>query len=148
MKLKKMLAGQLLVLALAFPHMVWAEDFTISVPVKFSNIHEDVDKIKVLCVAKSILENGFPTILGNGSVEEDVPENGNLKQTITVKFNASTGKNPADAKSYECSLFVVKATSESNFRPSNYGNCTNPKADWFCAKAGTTLKVNSSGPIP
>jgi hypothetical protein len=148
MKLKKMLAGPLLALALAFPHAVSAEDFTFNVPVNFSNIHEEADRIMVSCkVFKGqILSN--EGLIGNSAKFEDVPGNGNLNKTIQVKFNAHPNKNRAEADNYECSMSVMRGSSGSFVRPSNSNFCNSPSDDWRCTKEGTTYKNPTSGPIP
>ena len=96
MKLKKIIAGQLLALALIFPNAVSAEDFTFSVAVDIKNLLQDITDIKVGCIVSP--DDRFFTefLIGSGAKTVKVPASGSMKQNIKVRFNANPGKNPGE----------------------------------------------------
>jgi hypothetical protein len=150
MKLKKMLAGHLLMLVLVFPHAVSAEDFTFNVGVNLSNLHEDVAKVLVACSPLRPLPTGGDLVLGQGSKELIVPANGIINTTVQLKFNANPGKNPGDAESYTCLMWFFN--NSGAFGPplsATSSECSNSENKWKCAKLAATFVGNSfTGPIP
>lgn len=137
MKLKKMLAGHLFVLALVFPPTVSAEDFTFNVGVDLTNLHEDASKVQVVCVV-----GNSPSVFGESTIGAankyiDVPADGVLNTSVELQFNANAGKNPADATNYRCTIqFLSSTNSLEVVLGANNSNCTNPDNDWKCAKPG------------
>jgi hypothetical protein len=147
MNIKKIIAGHLLVLALVFPHAVLAEDFTFRVPVNFSNIHEDVNRVLIQC---NVMEQATgPQTIGMGNEIRNISGNSNtLNETFTVKFDAATGRNPADAHFYKCFINVGTETNISRFNNGNISPCNLPANDWNCAKQGVTYQGQIQGTIP
>lgn len=103
MKLKNIISRHLFVLALVFPHAVSAEDFTFNAGVELSDIPQDITGIEIVCAALNGNIN-----LGEGVQKERIPANGALNKTIQVKFNADSGKKPADANNFRCGIKVVR----------------------------------------
>ena len=151
MKLKEMFACHLLTLALVFPNMVFAEDFTFNVRVELSNLHPDVEGANVLCKVL-IAAEGAP--VGENVVGLKRSENlmvsagGAINQTVRIKFNAYSGKNPADATKYLCLLDLVhKNGTEIAPTPSGNNFCTTEDGEWRCALAGKPFLSVASGSI-
>lgn len=144
MKLKKIIAGHLLVLIMVFPPVVFAEDFTFNIEVEISNLHSDVNQMRILCEVEGItLKDPFATI--------NVPaEGGAINTTVQVKFNA-TDEMPSLSpeampmqKGYNCKLQVSKAGEDfQEFLPSNSSQC-NSANDWRCARTGSPFTGNLS----
>ena len=145
MKLKKIIAGHLLALALAFPHAALAEDFTLNVEFEISNLHPDVDQMRILCEIEGIqMVDPFAII--------NVPAaGGTINTTVQVKFNA-IDEMPALSpealpmqRGYFCQLQVSKAgESFQSFLPSNSSGCGGSN-EWRCARTGTPFTGAVSG---
>jgi len=153
MKLKKMLVAHVLVLGLVVPFIAYAKDFTFNVGVNFTNLHPDITTVKIVCYAQREQSTGS---VGIGTVDLTVPANGEINKTIQVKFNASPGGNPADAKFYLCQMILVASTVDSSNipviihgtpSPDNDSSCNNTNNDWICAKTGTQLIEKLTGRI-
>lgn len=147
MKIKKMIAGHLLVLALVFPHAVSAEDFSFNLGINANSLHEDVTAIKLVCRVGIL---GTTNIIGSGFTIIPAPADGNLNTTKQVKFDVNSGQNPEDAGYYSCNIDLISQDSTSSvFSDANpLCNDANVSDDWRCIKPGTT-KVNLfSGQIP
>jgi hypothetical protein len=149
MKLKKILAGHLLMLALVFPHVVVAEDFTFNVGVNFLKIHPDVTTLIIRC---GVLNENNDDAIGQGSKDVKVPANGEINNTVQIKFNADSGKNPANATAFICSINVSKPNASggiSSVSPSPGTDiyCKDANYDWRCSKNGTRLVKVLTGNI-
>lgn len=144
MELKKLLAGHLFVLTLVLPYTVAAEDFTLNVGVNFTNLHPDITSIGIRCGA--VNEKSTDTI-GDIIKDINIPANGAINQTVQVKFNADSGKNPADATNYKCDVLLRKQSIGSGPIPGTDSNCDNPNNEWRCAKVGTRFVRALSGKI-
>jgi hypothetical protein len=148
-KLKKMIAGHLLVLGLFLPQVVSAEDFTFNVGVDLKNLHEDVSLVRVYCTAQRRNQQGF---LGLGQAGEDltVPANGTINTTVQIKFNANSGVNPADVDNYNCTLLFYTASNDIGTPVvATSPTCSNSVNAWKCVKPGTPFSGKSfTGPIP
>lgn len=150
MKLNKILAGLLFVLALAFPHAVLAEDFTFNVEVDLTNLHEDVTEIMVVC---QVFEESPPFAisefgnLGGGFSKIKAPKSGELKTTVPIKFDVFSSDNPADANFYKCflRLFVGKEFSNSGI-PDQRSSCATLD-DPLCAFLDKPFSVSLVGSI-
>jgi hypothetical protein len=149
MKIKKFLAGQLLILALVFPHAVSAEDFTFNAGVELSDIPQDITGIEIVCTALNGNIN-----LGEGVQKERIPANGALNKTIQVKFNANSGKNPAEANTFRCGIKVVRQDGVA-LEPEvgNQPICVtqealNNNSSVFCTIQGKPLVKSLTGAIP
>jgi hypothetical protein len=148
MKLKKMLAGHLFVLALVFSSTVSAEDFTFNIPVEISNLHPDVNQMRVLCEIEGMTNgdgDGEPTLI-------NVPATGGaVNTTVQVKINAPNGMPALSPEAmpmrrgYFCKLQVSKSgTGFQDFLPSNSGQC-NVANNWRCARTGAPFTGSVQG---
>jgi hypothetical protein len=146
MKLKRIFAVHLIVLALVFPHAVCAEDFTFDLKLELSNLHPDVAKIRLYCGA-SISDAGG--MIGDGDLEIDVPPAGGINNTVQLTFNASPGKKLSDAKVWRCDAYFFKQgdNTQSYPRNSTSGECQNSANDWRCAKPGTPFSMIIAGSL-
>jgi hypothetical protein len=136
MKLKKIIAGFLLVLALTFPHAISAADFNLNMKTVLTNLHSDVKAVKIDCAATK-REGG---LIGKGSTTENVSANGEINKAIPVKFNASSDRNPADAKIFSCSLSLIKKNGSTSTPLSpNSPDCISANNGWRCGKQGTSV---------
>jgi len=150
MKLKKMMAGYLLVLALVFPYAVFAEDFTFNVGVDLKDLHEDVSKVRVYCTAQRLNQQGNFTGMGQAGEDLTVPANGTINTTVQLKFNAFLGKNSADVDAYNCTLLFYTASNDIGTPvAATSPTCSSPSNEWKCTKPGTPFSGNKfTGPIP
>jgi hypothetical protein len=142
MKLKKLLAGHLLILTLVFPYTVFAEDFTFNVPVEASNLHQDVDRIKVICEIEGIPESGEKIL--------NVPANGIINETVQIKFDIEEilTDSQLSQKARACKLAVSKPGVDFiNFIRSGQASCNLTANHWRCAKEGETFTDYVEGPI-
>jgi hypothetical protein len=149
MKLKKMLTGYLLALALTLPNAVLAEDFTFAVKIDLKNLLPDITDIKVGCFVGP--DDRFFTefLIGSGSTTVSVPTGGSINRTVKVRFDANPGKNPADATHVGCSFSLIdqkgiasiplRSTSSDCEQKDNFGRCQ---------KAGTELTTFIKDPLP
>lgn len=81
---------------------VLAEHFTFRVPVKLENLHTDVTNYKVTCKVM----NASNALIGSGNSSHRLTQ-GNATNTVLIKFNASTGKDPAEGTKYKCYVDLV-----------------------------------------
>jgi hypothetical protein len=130
-----------------FAGSAFAEDFVFKVPVETKNLCPDINnsppganKIRVYCKVKA----NDSSYIGS-SYSEATMTNGNMSRTIEIKFNASPGKDPSKAATYECSLSIFYSTemgpgfapAEEYMKPN--GAC--PK------KPGTLFRTVTNGVI-
>jgi hypothetical protein len=138
MKLKKVLAGHLLTLAIFIPHTVLAEDFNFAVKFDIKNLLLNITDIKVACIVSP--DNRFLTEfqIGSGTKKVKVPASGSISQTVKVRFSATPGKNPADATDVACSLILIDRSGKE-FSPlqSTDSACNQTKNFGRCQKPGT-----------
>lgn len=153
MKLIKIIAGHLLVLGLAFPHIVAAEEFVIKATVDLSQLHEDVSKVRIMCQIRE-----GTTLIASGSEEMNIPANGVLKRTIAVKFNSNPGVtvNVKAAMNYKCGMsfkksgFNLPGASFQALSPDSW-SCSGgglASSGWRCGKPGTQFVNELTGPLP
>lgn len=147
MDIKKILMAHLLVLALVFPQAVSAADFNLKLTTALSNLHPDVTAIKIGCKTSEAGGHG-EKIIGVGSTTEKVPANGEVNKTISVSFNANSGKNPSDAKQYLCTLSLINKSGIDRPRPATANVCNDVNNDWKCGTQGKPFKYLISGSIP
>lgn len=147
MKLKKMIAGNLLALALVFPNAVFAEDFTFNVGLNLTNLFTDEMDVE----AKCYVYDDYATtanLIGFGQTMIELSADGDFNQTVQVKFNAQSGKNPAEAGDYRCFLIFVKPTVVTVPNRATDEVCNDANNAWRCAKDGTVLVRKLTGDIP
>jgi hypothetical protein len=143
MKLKKILAGHLLALVLALPNMALAEDFTINLGINASKLDETVRALSTICVVR----NSEAGKIGSTSKVIDVNADGTLKTNFAVKFNADSGKNPAEATNFNCKLSFVVGSQASSVLAADDPACKQAANQFKCAKPGTKLVTEFNGPI-
>jgi hypothetical protein len=144
MKLKKILAGQLLVLALVFPATVSAEDFTINGSLELSKLHRSVTKVELKCSVSygfSSADTGY-LLIGTGTYQINVPPNGEINTPVQIKINADSGKDPAVANRYGCNIYfygggpIFEGAELPNPPMSDHlPECTAPNNIWKCVRA-------------
>lgn len=82
-----------------------AADFTFTVPVRFTNLHPDVRSLTVQCTVTRT--GGGSTDSANviGYGRHNLPiSRGGYSGSLLVEFNATAGRNPADAQFYTCAV--------------------------------------------
>jgi hypothetical protein len=153
MKIKRMIAGHSLVLALVIPQIVLAADFNLGMKTVLSNLHPDVAAIKVNCAViqssgGSAGRGGFVSGVGEGSTTEKVPASGEINKTILVKFNANPGANPAVATNFNCNLVLIdKNGVAASPTPATNALCKNTVNDWKCGKQEASLNNRIAGTL-
>ncbi len=98
-----------------------AEDFTFTVPVRLQGIPANVPEGLAGCLA--LATDG--TVIAGGSTPYSIPADGNFSQDIVVKFNAASGRNPFDAKNWDCRLRLkiggsFRDVTQSDTKPNTY----------------------------
>jgi hypothetical protein len=152
-KLIKIIAGHLLVLGLAFPQLVAAEEFVIKTAVDLSQLHEDVSKVRITCQIRE-----GTTVIASGSEEMNIPANGVLKRTIKLKFNSNPGVtvNVKAAMNHLCKMtfkkvgFNLPGASFQALSPDS-GSCSGgglASSGWRCGLPGTQFVNELAGPLP
>ncbi len=120
-----------------------AEDFTFQVRLEVTNLLPRTRPI----VACSVYQ-GTVHIGGASSAPLRVSD-GRRSGTVTLKFNAQPGKNPADADRYRCRLNIAKLSSIP--LSDRVEGITEPVfsvgPEWARAKPGTQLVKVLEGPI-
>jgi hypothetical protein len=144
MELKKIIAGHLLVLVLVFPHAVSAEDFTFNMQVNVSNLHSDIDQMRVHCEVEGI-------VLDKEFILINVPANGGANNsTVQIKANAANKNdlNPRPdpiQRAFACALQVSKpGAGFKEFLPSDGRGCGGAE-EWRCARQGTPFAARLDG---
>jgi len=142
MKIRNSFVG---VIALLMTGMtpVYAEDFTITVPVRLYNMVQGVGKAKVTC---EVVDSQGQRI---GSAYKWSTHGVNqypagLEEDIVLKFNANPGKDPRAATDYNCDLKIQLAWIHDQpwQTPSQTTNSM-----YLKAKPGTEFRVKDSGPL-
>jgi hypothetical protein len=153
MKLKKMLTGHLLVLALAFPNAVLAKEFTFAGNIVLSEMHPDVTTARILCAVKKEANSdaSVDINIGSGTQDFDVPASGELNGKFKITFDVNPGEDPVDVNRFKCTLRVSK--DKTNFAvPISLQSsiCDNPDQEiiFRCKKEGATSRTSTVGPIP
>ena len=145
MKLKKTKSFFIAVFLLAlssFP--AGAEDFTFHVPINLQSLHPDVSRIQVSCYVFPTQGVDWSNKLGQKIIYFDRPANGNFSQTVTVAFDADSGKNPGDAKHYLCKFNLESTVAGTAIANPSFSH----NKEWAKAKEGTNFDMGVDGPIP
>jgi hypothetical protein len=142
-KFSRSIVGFTLVALLGVATTAQASDFTFNVPLNLQNLHTEVRSAYVDCrVFKTRGDYTAASVIGGGGrYKTDIPvdSNGNYRGTLTVGFDADSGKNASDARYYECDLNI------------NGGNLTSYTTDRGAAtvsRPGTTRSVRVTGEVP
>lgn len=98
-----------------------AEDFTFTVPVRLQGIPANVPEGLAGCQA--LATDG--TVIAGGSTIYSIPADGNFSQDVVVKINATSGRNPFDAKNWLCRLRLkiggsFRDVTQSDTKPNTY----------------------------
>ncbi len=107
-------------LAVFAPASALAEDFTVNVPIQLKTMPEAFTRGKVECSAHAAV-SGY--LIGSGGSNFDVV-GGNYTGTVVVKFNADAGRDPGQAASIGCGLWLSTAGSNTWVHPSIIGDGT------------------------
>ncbi len=146
------MAGHILLLMLVFPHVVFAEDFNLSLKTGLTNLHPDVVLVKVECFANDNSgtgRGGFKKNVGKGSTRVKVSKSGAINQAILVKFNANPGINPGDATGFKCGLILIsRKGSEGPPLAATNRLCDNADKEFLCATQGKPFNSVIDGAIP
>ena len=140
---KFMIAGLLSGLLL-IPGYSWAADFAIHVPVNVHTLHQDVSAFRITCTAgKGSGVWNDSNRIGTANVDIPRPADGNIQQTVTVSFDAQSGKNPSEATRYSCVGRVVGPGGQTSTLISSTAN----GHEWSKAKTGTSTRSAVMGTI-
>lgn len=110
---------------------------TFIVPVQLTNIHQNIDMVRVICDVRDA--NGVKVGTGN-TTETELP-NGNLQKDFRVEITQLSGKDLTDARSYECSLHLHNGEMWAEINDPGIGYIE------FQAKENTTLVREVTGEI-
>ncbi|HWR01630.1 MAG TPA: hypothetical protein VN371_07165 [Chlorobaculum sp.] len=95
-----------------------AEDFTFIIPVQITNLHPDITKGRVsVWVTKFKSASPVDPVKCGGIQEFDIV-GGNYNNSLTMKFNAPAGSNPADAHYWSCNMDLYSVTL--GWRPAGF----------------------------
>ena len=101
----------LLALAIAWgigPVSTLAADFILHVKVDAKKLHQDLSAFRVHCtVGNGAGVFNSSNTIGSGHADIPRPANGIINETVTVAFDAASGKNPADATRFGCHAQLV-----------------------------------------
>jgi len=115
-----------------------AAEFTFNVPIKLTNLHDDITHVMARCRAIKLSSFGSAEIAA-GHVTEPVL-NGSIDKTLTVGINSTASSNPANAGWWECFAFVCIDS-----------NCQDLTSDApneaFKIAPGTTAAMHKQGPL-
>jgi hypothetical protein len=115
-----------------------AEDFTFTVPLRFTNLRAEVKLIVVSCFVGPFAGFSPYARLGSATSVATPDASGNYIGNVQVKFNVIPGKDPAAATHYLCTSSL-----------DGQGNITLAATDPLAQpKPGTTVSNSVSGPLP
>jgi len=122
---------------------VYPAQFNLTVPVRLYSLYQGVSRAKVLCeVLTSSQERvGWAEKWSTGNANAA----GNLSENILISFDALPGKNPRDAVSYKCSLYILLGWIQGQPWQQPSQDTSSPYSK---AKPGTEFRIVVSGPIP
>ena len=122
-------------------------DFTLRVPVQVSNLSPDINQVKIRCWAHSGQDaTKFDRRIGEGESIASVSHR-QYQGTVTVRFNASSGKEAQDADRYYCGMLFHKPGI--GFRqPAKFGSVfANQKPDWLVSAENTSFRIHAQGGV-
>jgi hypothetical protein len=109
---------------------------TIKVPVQLTKIHQNIEKIRIVCNVFDEQE----VELGAGNAERTIPT-GNLQEEFSIEIVQHSGKNLLDARSYKCTLQLSNGEFWGIPNEPGIGNIEHQ------AKENTTFVARVSGQI-
>jgi len=122
---------------------VYSENFNITVPIRLYKLVQGVGKAQVRCevLSSSNERIGAKTQWSNHNTNSA----GDLVEDLPVKFDAYPGKNPRDAVSYTCSLYLLLSWIQGE--PWQVPS-TDTASPYLRAKPGTEFRAVVTGPLP
>ena len=120
-------------------------DFTLHVPVQIENASPDINQLKIQCWAHVGNDaTQYNQRIGEGEALAPVT-NRRYQGTVTVRFNASPGKEAQDADHYYCGMLFHKPGI--GFRqPGKFGTILgNQKPDWLLSAENTPFRIHALG---
>lgn len=98
-------AATVVLLVLAAATAARAEDFTFVVPVALKDLHPNITQGNVACIVSKAAGNPSAqvNVVGGGNTSFDIT-GGRYSGNVTVKFDAKSGYDPAEAARYRCEL--------------------------------------------
>lgn len=123
----------------------YAEDFTITVPIRVSNLPPSIEAALIYCAVSSTNRATRDIGLGHASPRVEI-RSGAFSGSATVRFNAAPGQDPGRATHYECgvSSFVGRNERGETVHYFSDGG-RNP----FPLAAGASLVLNTGvQPLP
>ena len=122
-----------------------ATEFTLHVPIQVQNLSPDINQLKIRCWTH-IGNDATKYQLRIGEGEAVAPVNNRkFHGTVTVRFNATKGKEAQDAERYYCGMLFHKPGI--GFRqPGKFGTpLGNQKPDWLLSAEGTPFIIHAQG---
>jgi hypothetical protein len=119
--------------------------FTFTVPVEAVSMLPEVSAVRVVCrVFTDATAPGFgtagPGLIGSNSVDTPVSAGQDFVSDVTVTVNVDPDRNPWDAKSYDCVLYLLKGTIQTLAGWGSY--------PWSQNKDGSEYGVDAKGTLP
>ena len=139
-----------LALTLVGTGMARAEDFTLTVPVHLSNLVPAIASGRIECIVTSGTPISQDNKVGEGTTPFTIDSStGKFDQNVVVRFNATSGRNPAMATYYWCAFHLISTNPPGDF---SYGYGV-PATPWtapgpFTTKPGAPFVPWVSGQLP
>jgi hypothetical protein len=142
--MKTLLISVVLCALILFGASVFAQDstaptVTFNVPIHFTNLHQDIIKIRVACWVYPTSDKSHGS-LGFNNLEIPCPTDGNINQTVTVVVSQIPGKDITQATYYEV-LFDLEGKDLVWGVPNVRDDIE------YAAKPGTPLTASVNGEI-
>lgn len=97
-------------MSLTFAQHPNTNEIVFTVPLRLENLHQNVNKVKVVCFVTKM--DG--TKVGEGEMEINVPSDGNLIRTVTIKAKSIEGRDIYTGVNWYCH-FELGASSLNGF---------------------------------
>ena len=116
---------RIILLNILFTQLLFAEDFTIRVPVNVTNMRQEITKINVGCSLSHEEEGGQGITIVSKQIFVDMPASGNFNQTVELKVNAYAN-NAHLANKVRCDIRFKEGNNNPSFEmlPSNSALCS------------------------
>ena len=122
-----------------------SSEFTLHIPVQLQNMSQDIDQLKIRCWAHVGNDaTKYDLRIGEGEAVASV-SNRQYQGSVTVRFNANSGKEAQDADRYYCGILFHKPGI--GFRqPGKFGTpLGNQKPDWLVSEENTPFRIHAQG---
>jgi len=123
--------------------------FTFTVPVEAVNMTPEVSAVRVQCrvhttaIAPSFASPEGSSRIGENTVDVPVSAGQDVVSDVTVTVNVLPDRNPGEAKSYNCMLFLLNGTTQALA-----GLTSTPARPWSERKPGSEYAYQARGTIP